>query len=68
MKPESSLTIEPAMEKTIYLYEVIANLHLDPRIRWLAFHHRKSRVRRKNLWRIIRWINKEQARRKEITP
>ncbi len=35
------------------------NHYPNRRVAWLALHHPKARIRKKNLRRIIRWGNKE---------
>lgn len=39
--------------------EAICSVYPNRRIVWLAFNHRKARIRKKNMNRIIRWYQRE---------
>ena len=51
-------TIEHCIGAITNLLDAVLRSHPDKRIVWLAFHHKKERVRKKNRNRLIRYIHK----------
>ncbi len=52
-------TIKQCSDTIIQLWEAIAKTCPDKRVVWLAFHHKKARVRKKNMARIAKYITRE---------
>ena len=50
--------IEPCIDATTRLWDEILKSYPDKRVVWLAFHHPKEKVRKKNRNRIARYITK----------
>lgn len=50
--------IDQTLKKLSVLWDDILKSYPDKRIVWLAFHHKKERVRKKNRHRIIKWIER----------
>ena len=40
------------------IWDAVLKSYPDKRVVWLAFHHKKAKVRKKNRKRIVRYINK----------
>lgn len=40
-------------------YEAVLRTYPNRRVVWLAFHHKRKRVRKKNKARILRWLFRE---------
>ena len=50
--------IEPFIDEITRLWNEILKSYPDKRVVWLAFHHPKARVRKKNRNRIAKYIEK----------
>ena len=50
--------IEPFIDEMNRLWDAIMKSYPDKRVVWLAFHHPKARVRKKNRNRIAKYIKK----------
>lgn len=50
--------IQPAIEQIKRLWDLILESYPNKRIVWLALHHKKERVRKKNRNRILKWIER----------
>lgn len=50
--------IEECIETISELWDAVLKEYPDKRIVWLAFHHKKERVRKKNRNRIIKYCEK----------
>ena len=50
--------IQPALEEIIRLMDLVLGFYPDKRILWLALHHKKARIRKKNRNRILKWIER----------
>ena len=51
-------TIESCVDVINHLWDEILKSYPDNRVVWLAFHHKKARVRKKNRHRIAKYIAK----------
>ncbi len=61
---EEALTpiIENVINTVNRVWEAILHTYPNKRVVWLAMHHPKERVRKKNRNRIIKWINLQYKR------
>lgn len=50
--------IEHYSNEITRMWDAILKAYPDNRVVWLAFHHKKAKVRKKNRKRIVRYINK----------
>ena len=50
--------IEPAIDALNRLWDEVLKSYPDKRVVWLAFHHPKAKVRKKNRNRIAKYIKK----------
>lgn len=53
--------INPLMEEIKRLWDLVLDSYPDKRILWLATHHKKERIRKKNRNRILKWIERNGA-------
>lgn len=60
-----TLAIQQTIQKINHLWRTIIECYPDKRVVHLAIHHKKSRVRKKNIKRIMKWINSTHAKGKE---
>lgn len=54
--------IQPVMDEIIRTMDLILESYPDKRIVWLALHHKKERIRKKNRNRILKWIERSAKR------
>lgn len=50
--------IEPCIDEITRLWDEVLKSYPDKRVVWLAFHHKKAKVRKKNRHRIAKYIEK----------
>lgn len=51
--------VKAIAEKLSCFYEVVLKTYPNRRVVWLALHHKRERVRKKNKARILRWLFRE---------
>jgi hypothetical protein len=50
--------INPVIDAIKHIWDLIIQSYPDKRIVWLATHHKKERIRKKNRNRILKWIER----------
>ena len=50
--------VDVSVKNLVLLWDEILKSYPNKRVVWLAFHHPKERVRKKNRNRIIKWVSK----------
>ena len=52
--------IQQLIKDFTHLYDQILRSYPDKRIVWLALHHKKERIRKKNRRRILKWVERNE--------
>lgn len=50
--------VQQALKEIVRLCDLVLESYPDKRIVWLALHHKKERIRKKNRNRILKWIER----------